>query len=83
MPKAWWRQRRPPQDLTAKQLKCYRREGINKKYQTHDPENRFRVGDVMELRRPRPISKTKHSLPVLVQPRHTLRWSDVDGEAAK
>jgi hypothetical protein len=60
-----------------------------KKYKTHDPESRFRVGDVMELRRPRPISKTKHSLPVPVQPRHTLREaklpleSDVDGEATK
>jgi hypothetical protein len=80
----WWRQRWPAR--ISRQSNPSTTVGsalTNKKYKEHDLENRFRVGDVMELRRPRPISKTKHSLPVLVQPRHTLRWSDVDGEAAK
>jgi small subunit ribosomal protein S17 len=68
--------------------KYHRRERINKKYQAHDPENRFRVGDVVELLRSRPISKTKHFLAVPVPPRDTRRkaqllpplQSDVDGE---
>ncbi|KAM0849558.1 hypothetical protein ACQ4PT_053649 [Festuca glaucescens] len=67
--------------------KCHRQERIKKKYQAHDPENRFRVGDVVELRRPRPISKTKNSLAVPIPPRDTLHKAkllppleaDVDG----
>ena len=69
--------------------KYHRRERIKKKYQAHDPENRFRVGDVVELLRSRPISKTKHFLAVPVPPRDTRRKgqllmppleSHVDGE---
>jgi small subunit ribosomal protein S17 len=30
------------------------------KFKAHDPSNRFRVGDVVEIRESRPISKEKH-----------------------
>ncbi|CAM0870203.1 unnamed protein product [Alopecurus aequalis] len=53
--------------------KYHRRERIKKKYQAHDPENRFKVGDVVELLPSRPISKTKHFLAVPVPPRDTRR----------
>ncbi|KAM0833133.1 hypothetical protein ACQ4PT_064441 [Festuca glaucescens] len=48
--------------------KYHRRERIKKKYQAHDPDNQFKVGDVVELLRSRPISKTKHFLAVPVPP---------------
>jgi small subunit ribosomal protein S17 len=41
-----------------------------KKYQAHDPENRFKVGDRVTIEESRPISKTK-------------RWAVVVDEAAK
>nr|NP_001365548.1 30S ribosomal protein S17, chloroplastic [Brachypodium distachyon] len=53
--------------------KYHRRERIKKKYQAHDPDNQFKVGDVVELVRSRPISKTKHFLAVPVPPRDTRR----------
>ena len=53
--------------------KYHRREKIKKKYQAHDPDNQFKVGDVVELVRSRPISKTKHFLAVPVPPRDTRR----------
>ncbi|SET69698.1 30S ribosomal protein S17 [Oceanicella actignis] len=31
----------------------------SKKYRAHDPENRFKVGDVVRIRECAPISKTK------------------------
>lgn len=31
----------------------------SKKYAAHDPENRFKVGDVVRIRECRPLSKTK------------------------
>ena len=31
----------------------------SKKYHAHDPENRFKVGDLVRIRECRPISKTK------------------------
>jgi small subunit ribosomal protein S17 len=30
-----------------------------KKYQAHDPENRFKIGDIVVIEESRPISKTK------------------------
>ncbi|EMS54792.1 30S ribosomal protein S17, chloroplastic [Triticum urartu] len=53
--------------------KYHRREKIKKKYQAHDPDNQFKVGDFVELVRSRPISKTKHFLAVPVPPRDTRR----------
>lgn len=31
----------------------------SKKYAAHDPENRFKVGDVVRIRECRPLSRTK------------------------
>ncbi|CAN6241517.1 unnamed protein product [Urochloa humidicola] len=53
------------------------RERIMKKYQAHDPENQFKVGDVVELRSSRPISKTKHFIAVPLPPRDTRRKSQL------
>lgn len=39
--------------------KYKRRVRTKKKYQAHDPENQFQVGDVVQLEKSRPISKTK------------------------
>ncbi|KAL5215483.1 hypothetical protein ABZP36_006884 [Zizania latifolia] len=57
--------------------KYKRRERIKKKYQAHDPDNQFKVGDVVELCRSRPISKTKHFLAVPLPPRDTRRKSQL------
>ncbi|CAN6250789.1 unnamed protein product [Urochloa humidicola] len=57
--------------------KYKRRERIKKKYQAHDPENQFKVGDVVELRSSRPISKTKHFIAVPLPPRDTRRKSQL------
>ena len=40
-----------------------------KKYQAHDPENRFKVGDRVVIQESKPISKTK-------------RWVVIEGTAA-
>lgn len=43
--------------------KCkYKRK---KKYQAHDPDNKFKVGDWVQLEKCRPISKTKTFLAVV------------------
>eukprot|EP00262_Sarcandra_glabra_P006678 TRINITY_DN190_c2_g1_i1.p1 TRINITY_DN190_c2_g1~~TRINITY_DN190_c2_g1_i1.p1 ORF type:complete len:157 (-),score=25.83 TRINITY_DN190_c2_g1_i1:207-677(-) len=39
--------------------KYKRRIRLKKKYQAHDPDNQFKVGDVVQLEKSRPISKTK------------------------
>ncbi|KAK6912062.1 Ribosomal protein S17/S11 [Dillenia turbinata] len=39
--------------------KYKRRVRKKKKYQAHDPENRFKVGDIVQLEKSRPISKNK------------------------
>ncbi|RCV14736.1 hypothetical protein SEVIR_3G003300v4 [Setaria viridis] len=57
--------------------KYKRRERIKKKYQAHDPENQFKVGDVVELRSSRPISKTKHFVAIPLPPRDTRRKSQL------
>ncbi|XP_034604751.1 small ribosomal subunit protein uS17c [Setaria viridis] len=57
--------------------KYKRRERIKKKYQVHKPENQFKVGDVVELRSSRPISKTKHFITVPLPPRDTRRKSQL------
>jgi small subunit ribosomal protein S17 len=33
---------------------------VNKKYKAHDAENKFKVGDKVEIMETRPISKEKH-----------------------
>uniref|UniRef100_A0A6V7QVF8 Small ribosomal subunit protein uS17c n=1 Tax=Ananas comosus var. bracteatus TaxID=296719 RepID=A0A6V7QVF8_ANACO len=44
--------------------KYKRRVRKKKKYQAHDPENLFKVGDFVQLEKSRPISKTKTFLAV-------------------
>lgn len=46
--------------------KYKRRVRIKKRYQAHDPENKFKVGDYVQLEKVRPISKTKTFLAVAV-----------------
>lgn len=46
--------------------KYKRRVRKKKKYQAHDPDNQFKVGDVVQLEKCRPISKTKTFLAVAV-----------------
>ncbi|KAK7402295.1 hypothetical protein VNO78_14448 [Psophocarpus tetragonolobus] len=50
--------------------KYKRRERKKKKYQAHDPDNQFNVGDLVLLQKTRPISKTKAflALPVPKRP---------------
>ncbi|KAK9677102.1 hypothetical protein RND81_11G121300 [Saponaria officinalis] len=45
--------------------KYKRRVRKKKKFQAHDPDNIFKVGDVVQLEKCRPISKTKTFLAVL------------------
>jgi small subunit ribosomal protein S17 len=49
--------------------KYKRRVRMKKKYQAHDPDNQFKVGDVVRLEKSRPISKTKSfvALPVIAR----------------
>ena len=50
--------------------KYKRRVRKKKKYQAHDAENKFKVGDVVQLERSKPISKTKTFIAVAVPPRN-------------
>ncbi|XP_021731996.1 30S ribosomal protein S17, chloroplastic-like [Chenopodium quinoa] len=49
--------------------KYKRRVRKKKKYQAHDPDNRFKVGDWVQLEKCRPISKTKTFLAVFPEGR--------------
>ncbi|XP_010691340.2 30S ribosomal protein S17, chloroplastic [Beta vulgaris subsp. vulgaris] len=49
--------------------KYKRRVRKKKKYQAHDPDNQFKVGDLVQLEKCRPISKTKTFLAVIPQGR--------------
>lgn len=49
--------------------KYKRRVRKKKKYQAHDPENQFKVGDIVQLTKTRPISKTKAFLALPVPSR--------------
>ena len=33
---------------------------VSKKYKAHDPENKYKIGDTVEIMETRPISKDKH-----------------------
>ncbi|GAB4842238.1 40S ribosomal protein S17 [Ancistrocladus abbreviatus] len=52
--------------------KYKRRVRKKKKYQAHDPENQFKVGDWIQLEKCRPISKMKTFLAVPVVGRNTV-----------
>ncbi|KAJ6807241.1 30S ribosomal protein S17, chloroplastic [Iris pallida] len=49
--------------------KYKRRVRIKKRYQAHDPDNQFKVGDLVQLEKSRPISKTKTFLALPVAAR--------------
>ncbi|KAJ8467341.1 hypothetical protein OPV22_029893 [Ensete ventricosum] len=53
--------------------KYKRRVRKKKKYQAHDPDNQFKVGDYVQLEKSRPISKTKTFIVIPVPPRDTTR----------
>lgn len=55
--------------------KYKRRVRKKKKFQAHDPENVFKVGDIVQLLRSRPISKTKSFIAVAVPPRSSKKKS--------
>ncbi|KAI8544451.1 hypothetical protein RHMOL_Rhmol08G0297800 [Rhododendron molle] len=61
----------------AKHPKYHKWVRIKKKYQVHDPDNRFKVGDMVVLQRSRPISKTKHFLALPVPPRNVRKPKEV------
>ena len=56
--------------------KYKRRVQIKKRYQAHDPDNKFKVGDYVGLEKIRPISKTKTFLAVPVAARNTPKSVD-------
>ncbi|MED6204806.1 40S ribosomal protein S17 [Stylosanthes scabra] len=49
--------------------KYKRRVRKKKRYQAHDPDNQFKVGDIVQLLKSRPISKTKTFVAVSVPKR--------------
>ncbi|CAA6663829.1 unnamed protein product [Spirodela intermedia] len=50
--------------------KYKRRIRKKKTYQAHDPENKFKIGDFVQLEKSRPISKTKTFLAIPVAARN-------------
>ncbi|KAF8025593.1 hypothetical protein BT93_F2434 [Corymbia citriodora subsp. variegata] len=60
--------------------KYKRRVRKKKKYQAHDPDNRFKVGDFVQLEKSRPISKTKTFIAVPVAPRNARAASKSGGD---
>nr|POE82115.1 30s ribosomal protein s17, chloroplastic [Quercus suber] len=59
--------------------KYKRRVRKRKKYQAHDPDNKFKVGDIVQLEKTRPISKTKTFLAVPM-PNRNLKKKDTEKE---
>ncbi|KAL8122966.1 hypothetical protein AgCh_011084 [Apium graveolens] len=57
--------------------KYKRRVRKKKKFQAHDPDNQFSVGDFVQLEKCRPISKTKTFLAVPVPPRNAKKEESV------
>lgn len=51
--------------------KYKRRVRKKKKFQAHDPDNQFKVGDLVQLERSKPISKTKAFVAVAVPKRNS------------
>ncbi|XP_054781757.1 30S ribosomal protein S17, chloroplastic-like [Prosopis cineraria] len=56
--------------------KYKRRVRKKKKYQAHDPDNQFKVGDVVQLEKSRPISKTKTFIAIAVPARVSRKKED-------
>ncbi|KAJ8773483.1 hypothetical protein K2173_004313 [Erythroxylum novogranatense] len=62
--------------------KYKRRVRKKKKYQAHDPDNQFKVGDFVQLQKGRPISKTKTFLAVSVPVKSEEEKNGEDGDGA-
>ncbi|XP_022714993.1 30S ribosomal protein S17, chloroplastic-like [Durio zibethinus] len=60
--------------------KYKRRVRKKKKFQAHDPDNQFKVGDFVQLEKSRPISKTKSFIAVPVPSRNGKREKAETGE---
>ncbi|KAL2462671.1 30S ribosomal protein S17 [Forsythia ovata] len=60
--------------------KYKRRVRMKKKYQAHDPLNKFSVGDVVQLEKIRPISKLKTFLAVPVPIRSVPKAKDSESQ---
>jgi len=60
--------------------KYKRRIRMKKKYQAHDPENVFKVGDFVQLCKIKPISKNKNFLAVPVPPRNSGKANNSSGD---
>lgn len=60
--------------------KYKRRIRIKKKYQAHDPDNQFKVGDFVELEKCRPISKMKTFLAIPVPARNSKKKAVEGGD---
>ncbi|KAK9281605.1 hypothetical protein L1049_004508 [Liquidambar formosana] len=62
--------------------KYKRRVRKKKKYQAHDPDNRFKVGDIVQLEKSRPISKTKTFIAIPAPPRNSSSSSSSKADEA-
>ncbi|KAE8659520.1 30S ribosomal protein S17 [Hibiscus syriacus] len=60
--------------------KYKRRVRKKKKFQAHDPDNQFKVGDYVQLEKSRPISKTKTFIAVPVPSRNGKQEKEEKGE---
>ncbi|KAF3336713.1 30S ribosomal protein S17 [Carex littledalei] len=58
--------------------KYKKRVRVVRKFQAHDPENKFKIGDLVTLERCRPISKTKHHIAVPYVSPHLPKGGDGD-----
>ena len=63
--------------------KYKRRVRKKKKYQAHDPENQFKIGDIVQLERSRPISKTKTFVAIAVPKRNSSKKEGEEGVAGE
>ncbi|KAF5726876.1 30S ribosomal protein S17 chloroplastic [Tripterygium wilfordii] len=61
--------------------KYKRRVRKKKKYQAHDEDNQFKVGDIVQLLKSRPISKTKAfvAMPVQVRKKNKEKKEESEG----
>ncbi|XP_022721122.1 30S ribosomal protein S17, chloroplastic-like [Durio zibethinus] len=60
--------------------KYKRRVRKKKKFQVHDPDNQFKVGDFVQLEKSRPISKTKSFLAVPIPSKNGKHKKEETGE---
>lgn len=54
--------------------KYKRRVRKKKKFQAHDPNNQFKVGDFVQLEKSKPISKTKAFVAIPVEARNAPKY---------